>query len=89
MRVYLAQLMCANRHCIVAVPGEYENDQDAAALDQMVRDGFKAGGFDPWCGICRSRSLHVEIGATQWASLAEAMPYMKAAEAAQLATRVW
>jgi hypothetical protein len=62
-RVHLVQYLCSERHCVAAVAyrrgeGSYENT--VAGLKAML----KSAGANPWCGICGSRDLHFEEGAT-------------------------
>ncbi len=50
---------------------------------------FGMGRFDPWCGICRAPASewHVEVTITVWTSMEEAMPYLRAGQLLQLASR--
>jgi hypothetical protein len=78
VKVYIAQLLCPLRHCVMMMPGECESDELAAALAEHVRQSFDAlvaaGAMRAVCGICGSRELAVEVAATVFNTLAEAMP---------------
>ena len=88
MKVYIAQLLCPSRHCILAAAGEYASEADAQVLAAAVRENFQSatehGILDPWCGLCKSRKLAVEVRATRFTSLEEAQPHLSANQTAQL-----
>jgi hypothetical protein len=87
MRVYIAQILCPLRHCIIASVGEYESDEAAAALGDIAREHFaglvEKGVAKPGCGICHSTQLTVEVGRSVFATMEEARPYLQASEANQ------
>lgn len=99
MRVRIAQILCRDRHCIVAVPYLSEEGQtDAAITDGLaiwVLDGIKPRwlvdgvltAINPWCGLCGSHDLHVEDRPTKFSTLEEALPALRKAELEQATTR--
>jgi hypothetical protein len=88
MKVYIAQLKCPDNHCVLALAGEYESLEDAK-VELAVRLGATFGGLvrdkvlKRECGICHATHLHVEITATIFTSMEEALPELQAAEQAQ------
>ena len=88
--VYLAQLLCPERHCIVANARFCSTPQDVESLASELRAAFAAGIknklWNPWCGLCRCMALHVETGRTAYATMKEAAPALKAAAEAQRVT---
>lgn len=84
MKVYIAQLLCPRRHCVVASVGEFQSIQDAQTLGESLRTTFDsavtAGIFDPWCGICKSRELRVEVAPTVYDTMAAAKPAIEMLE---------
>ncbi len=88
MKVYIAQLLCPQRHCVLAVAGEYESDHDAKWLAGELGKRMGAlvitGVRKHECGICKSTDLEVDIQATGFATLAEAGAPMAAEKARQL-----
>ena len=90
MKVWIAQLLCPSRHCVLACAGEYVNAEDAEVMREMLQRSFdeavRHGYLNPWCGLCQSRELHIEIGATRFTTLAEATPALRENEANQAAT---
>lgn len=88
--VYIAQLLCPQRHCVLGNAAVYESPEEADSLRDTIREAFDAAVaakiLNPWCGLCHSRDLHVEIGRTAFATMEEARPHLEAEQAAQLRT---
>ena len=88
--VHIVQLLCPERHCILAVA--YESDKPMPEdpcryVEQQFQEAVQAGILNPWCDICRSRDLHTEDAPTRFRTLEEARPHLKALEALQARTR--
>ncbi len=64
-----------------------ESDTSAATAESLLRDQFQrwvtSGKLNPYCGLCRSETMHCETGATAWQTLEEALPYLRAQEREQ------
>ncbi len=92
MTVKLIQLLCTNRHCLVAVAYESDSPDDddttLIAFQQKMHAAFEAKSLNPWCGICKSQDLSFEIGTTRFASLEEAKPFLAEEEAKQTIARI-
>lgn len=95
-RVWIAQCLCPDRHCILAALGEADSPEDAetevaAKLRRQVAELVKQGAINPWCAICGARqpSWRVETGRTRWRTLpeAEADPLFQQLRAANDLTR--
>jgi len=90
MKVYIAQLLCPERHCILGAYGEYESLEDAKELGEKLRAAAQCAVaeklMNPWCGICRSRDWHVEVGATRFATREVAKAFMDECERQQAMT---
>lgn len=87
---HLAQMLCPNRHCIMAVGYETEEHQEyqqrlcsAVALRILLKQ------IEPRCDICGAvyESWHVESRPLKFNSLEEALPYLKQCQEAQARTR--
>jgi hypothetical protein len=91
MKVRLVQILCPQRHCIVAVPYEAPDGQPIPEITTILRGEVEAliekGGMDPWCGLCRSRNWTYEDQPTIFATLAAALPHLMAAEEQQASVR--
>lgn len=94
MRVWIAQCLCPDRHCICAMAGEAENRDDAekeieTALRGHMAVFVKAGHINPWCGLCKagSETWTYELGRTRYRTMQEAKPRLKQMEAEQAAVR--
>lgn len=81
VKVWIAQLLCPLRHCILAVAGEYETEAAAGELSFLL--GAHAaelmtpqGPFDHWCGICGSKELKIELAPSIFSTLDEARPIL-------------
>lgn len=91
-RVWLAQCLCPERHCILAAADLADSAAEAqaivASLEQAVAEVLAKGLIDPWCGLCRApaESWRVEVGRTAWRDLADARPVLEQVEREQRAT---
>lgn len=91
-RVWIAQCLCPQRHAILAVADvaatAAEANKIVTALHKQV-EGMLNGALNPWCGLCGARNdtWHIEVGRTQWRTLEEALPHIRAEEIKQSATR--
>jgi len=85
--IYLTQLLCPQRHCVLAAVWD-ESDNTAREVESQLREQFREAvqtrQINPYCGLCRSETLHCEHGRTPWATLREALPHIQAAEREQL-----
>lgn len=74
-KVYITQLLCPKRHAILGLAWEEDQlDHDRAV--GLIKDGIRVMKVNPWCGICGSRDLKYESGATIFSSVDEAMPHL-------------
>lgn len=88
--VHIVQCLCPSRHCIAAIAFDDKDLSPEKALEgfpMLVNSTVAVGGWNPWCGICRSRDWHYELGRTRWETLEEAMPRIKELERQQALTR--
>jgi hypothetical protein len=89
-RVWIAQCLCAQRHCIMALAfNEAITSVNLAKanLAAAVQTAVNAGELDPWCGLCRSPDWDVEAGPTPFRTLVEAEPHLREIERRNLASR--
>lgn len=90
--VWLCQCLCPNRHCILAAADEAETEQEAAAiretLERKLAELLRVHVFNPWCSLCGAalEAWRYELRRTPFATLDEAMPALREAEARQLLT---
>ena len=93
MKVYLAQLKCPSGHCVLGAYGEFESLKEADAIKQELLAGFTRATdlhlMNPYCGLCKSRDLAVDIRETPWRTIEEARPVMEEMERRQLETARW
>jgi hypothetical protein len=88
-RVWIAQCLCPQRHCILATAGEAQ-DQDRreakakieGPLHERVAAELAAGVLNPWCDLCRSpaTSWTYELGRTRFRTMAQAKPELEKLE---------
>jgi hypothetical protein len=91
-KVRIVQLLCPQRHCIVATAYESPDGEADPEMTEALRRKFGAlvgAGWNPWCGICSSRDLRPEDRPTIFATLAEAAPFLRHLADAQAATRAF
>lgn len=89
-KVHIVQLLCPERHCIMATYYESPNGKELPEIACLLREKFDAfvkAGANPWCGICKSRDLHIEDRATKYATIAEAKPAIDELARQQAITR--
>jgi hypothetical protein len=87
--IHIIQCLCPQRHCILAVAYDdavAPGDEAMQALKNGVQAMVSVGLIDPWCGFCESRELFYEDRITNFATMEEAQPALKACETEQLAT---
>ena len=92
MRVYIAQMLCPDRHCMMATAGEFTSQHDAEvmgpALQEFVDSMVEQKVLNPFCGICQSRTLRIEVRSTTFTSMAEAEPVLQRLATEQAVARM-
>jgi hypothetical protein len=91
-RVWIAQCLCPQRHCIMATAGEADGEAEARIeielpLREKLNKWLADRTMNPWCGICRSpvdRWIY-EVAPTRWATLEAALPALRRTEAENVA----
>jgi len=78
-RVWIAQCLCPDRHCICALTDEIDDRDDPAplaealakALADTVRKMLAEKLLNPWCGLCEApeASWHFEVARTRFDTL--------------------
>lgn len=89
-RVRIVQLLCPQRHCIVATAYESPDGQPIEDMRTRLLEFFEAlrrAGANDWCGICHARNFTAEDAATGFDSMTEAAPYLAVSAAYQMGTR--
>ena len=87
MKVRIIQLLCPERHCVVAVAYDSADGQPIPEMTQELLTQFAASGLDPWCGICRSRTLTPEDMPMRFKTMGEAAPFLEELARRQAWTR--
>jgi len=91
MKVYICQLLCPHRHCILAVANEYEHATEATALltalEQQFQKMVTEKVLNAKCDLCGSTQLNYELMPSKFASMEEAMPMLLELQEAQRQTR--
>ena len=93
-RVWIAQCLCPERHCILAAVDVAEDRRAAVMrisepLRKAVHEGVSSGVMNPWCGLCGARreTWSIDLGRTAWSTLEEALPMIRQLEQQQAVTR--
>jgi hypothetical protein len=87
-RVYIAQLLCPHRHCIVAVAEEFGTLEEAEDLRKLLAPIFEQIlGHRDRCALCGSSDFHIEIHRTLFRTMEEARPALFEQEARQYLTQ--
>lgn len=93
MTVWITQLLCPARHCIIAWADEAETDQQAVEgvemrLRAFTRTSLRSGAINPHCAICGAdkATWRYETRRTRFATMAEAEPVLRGEEVKQSIT---
>jgi hypothetical protein len=90
-KVRIVQLLCPQRHCIIATAYESPDGKQIPEmtdhLRKQVEESIELGGMNPWCGICQSRKWTYEDQPTIYATMDAAMPWLQANSDRQAFTR--
>jgi len=86
-RVRLVQLLCPERHCIVASAYE-EGAAEGPKVSSELLDRMHELGIEKLCGICGSRDLNFEDSLTGFGSIEEAYAPLMEAQTANLLSRM-
>jgi hypothetical protein len=84
--VRIVQLLCSERHCLLAVAyeeGKSTFEKSRAAMEKFI----SSGQINCHCGICGSRDLIYEDGETKFLRLEEAGPWLASQMDANIRTR--
>jgi hypothetical protein len=91
-RVWIAQCLCPQRHCICATAGVAESQSEAETvilevLHEKLAALIRCGVFKPWCGLCGATKAawRYEVGRSVWRTMEEALPTLRENEAEMLA----
>lgn len=83
MKVRICQLLCPQRHCIIAAV--YEDDKDTARNVKLkLAAKLTELKVNPWCGICGDIHFAYEDKPTIFESIADALPVLYEEQRAQL-----
>jgi hypothetical protein len=78
--IYIAQLLCPSRHCMIAAANrcdtQDEVDRLAATTEEQFRQMVESQNVKPYCAICGSQTIHVEAQRTRFATMDEALPHL-------------
>ena len=92
-KVYIAQLLCPQRHCVLAAAGEFDSPEDALSLAYKLSQTFGeaciAGLLNHKCELCGATDLKVEVAPTRFRTMEEAREPMAQLERQQGATRAF
>jgi hypothetical protein len=83
-RVWLAQVLCPQRHAVIAGAAEIDNlDEVASIIVKPLLEKLKflmnEGNINPWCNICGAKhdTWKVDAGQTRFHTLGEAEPMLR------------
>jgi len=90
-RVRIVQLLCPQRHCVIASAYESDDGEEIPAVSLRLSIAVAAMiancEMNPRCGLCHSDKLHFEDGVTAYSTIEEAMPALRENERRMAATR--
>jgi hypothetical protein len=87
-KIYLMQLLCPQRHAIVALAFDPEAMTENEAR-QACEKRMAIGDINPWCGICGSRHLRYEAAPTRFETMEKARPELERLERENAAARIF
>ena len=87
--LWLAQLLCPQRHCLCALAYDIEETPAADIEAKLHKIGSgELAGLNPWCGLCGSKDLRIEHGKLFTDDWDEALPVLKAQELENIRSRL-
>ena len=89
MKVRIVQLLCPQRHCVMALPYQTDNGAEIPEKTDELKKTFAElvqRFLNPWCGLCQSRNLHTEDQPTIFRTMDEARSFLEQSERDQTAT---
>jgi hypothetical protein len=89
-RVWIAQAICPWRHCLCTVAfdeAHVSKEEGSRQVLTYLEAEITAGRLHLRCEICNSTTIKVELGRTRFASIAEAIPAIRANQQHQKETR--
>jgi hypothetical protein len=87
--IRIAQLLCPQRHCILALAFDDRAYSDKWAANELVARFFanvEQRILNRQCGLCGSTQLRAEVGVTRFANMAKAAPFLAQCQVDQLRT---
>ena len=95
-RVWLAQCLCPQRHCMLASAGLATTGAEAlelvaTPLRKAVNELIAGKVLNPWCGICQAAiaTWTFELGRMEFTTMEDAEAALRQSEADQLRTAEW
>ena len=92
--VYIAQLLCPQRHCLAALAQECTAEEARRLKPQLemqfaelVAKAKLVGGAS--CSICGARSLHIETARSKFQTMEDAAPHLLVQEMLQRETAAY
>jgi hypothetical protein len=88
--IHIIQVLCPDRHCILAIaydPAELPPDEAMLGMKQLTQKMIDDHAINPHCGICGSTCWEYEDHATKYATIEAAMPFLQENEVAQAIAR--
>jgi hypothetical protein len=90
-RVWIAQCLCPDRHCIVAGAGEAADSRKAAKqilepLKADVANALRLEVISPWCSLCNAKSdtWRYELRRSAFRTMDDARPVLERLQAEQM-----
>jgi hypothetical protein len=94
-KVWIVQLLCPERHAIMAVAYERTDESRLNEMSEGIKAAMKEGNLRWECGICKdtdgpkSIDLHFEEGPTRFGTVEEAMPHLRKIEEENIVSRMY
>lgn len=88
MKVRIIQLLCSNRHCILAAAYESEDGGEQQKPMEELKEAVKKLKLNPWCGICGDRELKYEDAPSKFVTMEEAKPHLECNQCEQILSRM-
>lgn len=76
-KIKIMRLLCPLNHCIAGL-GYDPDKHDEEKVKKLILAGLGATNFTPCCASCGGRNLHYQASATNFDTVAEAMPAIEA-----------
>lgn len=88
--VHILQVLCPQRHCIIALAFMPEDRTPEQAIEDgkaLIKGLVEDKALNHWCALCGGKEFSYEVGVTRYKTIEEARPHLEQHEQKMLLSR--